>query len=169
MHFLVTQGHISTCHFQVDALSNHKMVLVAAGEAHSGAVDMNGSLEQRFRVFHDVFRWVLDKLGILARKHMESVAVFGRLQEDFFVKSYCNKKRVFLLLLTCLGFGPPAEDRYICGVWVPMAVWDWRGHGCSIGQEVPGEGLGRLEKLTHGCSKFLDWGKQVCCECAVFR
>ena len=87
MHFLVTEGHISTCHFQVDALSNHKMVLVAAGEAHSGAVDMNGSLEQRFRVFHDVFRWVLDKLGILVRKHIESVAVFGRLQEDFFVKS----------------------------------------------------------------------------------
>lgn len=71
MHFLVTEGHISTCHFQVDALSNHKMVLVAAGEAHSGAVDMNGSLEQRFQVFHDVFRWVLDKLGILVRKHME--------------------------------------------------------------------------------------------------
>ena len=71
MHFLVTEGHISTCHFQVDALSNHKMVLVAAGEAHSGAVDMNGSLEQRFRVFHDVFRWVLDKLGILVIKHME--------------------------------------------------------------------------------------------------
>lgn len=31
-----------------------------------------------------------------------------------------------------------------------------RGHGCSIGQEVPGVlgGIGRLEKPTHGCS---DW------------
>ena len=49
------------------------MVLVAAGEAHSGAVDMNGSLEQRLR--EDpmdsmmVFRWVFDKLRILVPKH----------------------------------------------------------------------------------------------------
>lgn len=168
MHFLVTDCHISTCHFQVDALSNHKMVLVAAGEAHSGAVDMNGSLEQRFRVFHDVFRWVLDKLGILVRKHMESVAVFGRLQEDFFVKSYCNKKRV-----TCLGFGPPAEDRYICGVWVPMAVWDWER---SWMFHWPGgsRGFGWVRSAGKTDSWMfkilgLDCGKQVCCECAVFR
>lgn len=33
-----------------------------------------------------------------------------------------------------------------------------RGHGCSIGQEVPGV-LGGIAGFqpTHGCSKFLDW------------
>ena len=30
---------------KVEALLNHKMVLVSAGEAHSAAVDTNGALE----------------------------------------------------------------------------------------------------------------------------
>ena len=78
-----------------------------------------------------------------------------------------TKRGCFFLLLTCLGFGPPAEDRYICGVWVPMAVWDWER---SWMFHWPGGSRGRVRsagKTDSWMFKILGLGQAsllwVCC------
>ena len=138
------------------------MVLVAAGEAHSGAVDMNGSLEQRLRedpmdsmMFSGGFSTNSESLE--HKTPLEGWQFLGLdgVQEDFVSQILPTKRWVSLAGdLLFLGFWTvwttSSEDRYICGVWVPMAAWAWERSWMCHWPGGRGGIEGWLEKTTYG-------------------